>query len=57
MEQTVTAVPETMTDLPAMDFSGISDPFEKFEVSLPFSRTLLATMHAKIHDAHKACGE
>ena len=54
---TVTAVPDTMTDLPAVDLSGYNDPVEKFEMSLPFSRTLLAVMHAKIDDAHKACGE
>ena len=45
-----------MVDLPAVDVSGISDPFEKFEQSLPFNRTLLAVMNAKIEDAHKACG-
>ena len=57
IDQTVTAVPETLTDLPEIDFAGIKDPFEKFEQSLPFNRTLLATMQAKIDDAHKACGE
>ena len=45
-----------MVDLPPIDFAGIADPFEKFEMSLPFNRTLLATMQAKIQIAHEDCG-
>ena len=43
-DNTITVVPETMTDLPAVDTTFISDPIEKFEMSLPFSRTLLQVM-------------
>ena len=45
-----------MVDLPPIDFAGIADPFEKFEMSMPFNRTLLAVMMAKIEEAHKECG-
>ena len=55
-DQIVTAVPETMIDLPPIDFASIADPFEKFEMSLPFNRTLLATMQVKIQSAHEDCG-
>ena len=55
-DQTVTEVPETMVDLPPIDFAGIADPFEKFEMSLPFNRTLLAVMQAKVDIAHQDCG-
>ena len=57
LDETVTAVPETITDLPEVDFAGIMDPFEKFEMSLPFKRTLLSVMQVKIAEAHDACGE
>ena len=41
-----------MVDLPPIDFAGIADPFEKLEMSLPFNRTLLAVMQAKVEIAH-----
>jgi len=46
-----------MKDLPAIDVSGIKDPFAKFEASLPFNRTLVTLMLGKIDEAEKECGE
>ena len=46
-----------MKDLPAIDLSGIKDPYAKFEASLPFNRTLVTQMLGKIDEAEKACGE
>ena len=56
LDETVTIVPELLVDLPPIDFAGIADPFEKFEMSMPFNRTLLAVMVAKINEAHEECG-
>ena len=44
-------------DLPAIDVSGIRDPYAKFEASLPFNRTLLPLLFKQIEEAEKACGE
>ena len=46
-----------MKDLPAIDLEGISDPFAKFEASLPFNRTLVTLMLQKLDEAEKECGE
>lgn len=35
---------DLIKDLPAIDITGIRDPFVKFESSLPFNRTLLPVM-------------
>ena len=44
-------------DLPAIDLSGISDRYAKFEAELPFSRTLVTLMLTKIDEAEKECGD
>ena len=44
-----------MKDLPAIDLEGISDPFAKFEASLPFNRTLVTLMLQKLDEAEKDC--
>lgn len=35
---------DLIKDLPAVDFTGMRDPYKKFEASLPFNRTLLPVM-------------
>ena len=52
-----TEVPAEVKDLPAIDLSGIRDPYAKFEASLPFSRTLLPLLFKQVEDAEKKCGE
>ena len=52
-----TEVPAEVKDLPAVDVSGIRDPYEKFERSLPFSRTLLPLFIKQVEEAEKACGD
>ena len=49
-------VPETIKDLPEVDLTKITDPYAKFEASLPFNRTLLVVMNEKIDEADEACG-
>ena len=44
-------------DLPAIDISGISDRYAKFEAGLPFARTLVTLMLSKIDEAEKECGD
>ena len=51
------AIPDTMTDLKAVNLDGISDPYARFEASLPFARTLIGVMIQKIELAHRDCGE
>ena len=46
-----------MTDLPAIDISGISDVYAKFEASLPFNRTLVSVLIKKIDEAEKESGD
>jgi len=48
---------DLIKDLPAIDIKGIRDPYEKFEASLPFNRTLLPVMLKQIEDAEVECGE
>lgn len=48
-----TPIPETITDLPAVNTIGM-DAYAKFEASLPFNRTLLAVMNEKIDEADEA---
>lgn len=43
-------------DLAAISLSG-KDPYEKFELSLPFCRTLIKTYCAKVYEADRICGE
>ena len=43
-------------DLPEKNLNRISDPFLKFEASLPFSRTILPLMVDKINLAEVQCG-
>jgi len=45
-----------MKDLPAVNWSGINDLYERFEASLPFNRTLITVMMAKIDEATEDCG-
>jgi hypothetical protein len=45
-----------MKDLPEVSWSGISDLYERFEASLPFNRTLITVMMAKIDEANEECG-
>ena len=52
-----TEVPSEMKDLPAIDFSGIRDPYARFEASLPFNRTLVTALVAKVDEAVKECGD
>ena len=52
-----TEVPDTIKDLPAIDFSGIRDPYCRFEASMPFSRTLVTVFIAKVDEAVKECGD
>ena len=46
-----------MKDLPAVDLEGITDRFVRFEMSLPFTRTLINVFENKLNAAHKACGD
>ena len=52
-----TEVPAEVKDLPAIDVSGIRDPYARFEASLPFNRTLLPLFFKQVEDAEKECGE
>ena len=52
-----TEVPDTVKDLPAIDFSGITDPYAKFEASLPFNRILITQMIKIIEETEKDCGD
>ena len=52
-----TEVPAEVKDLPAIDLSGIKDPYEKFEASLPFNRTLVTQLIAKVEEAEKELGD
>ena len=44
-------------DLPAMSLIGITDTYQRFELSLPFSRTLIKRFLGKLSDAEKNCGD
>jgi len=57
MSPTVVPAGVAMKDLPAVDWSGISDTYERFEASLPFNRTLCSVMFAKIDEATQECGD
>jgi len=49
-------VPAEVKDLPAIDISGIRDPYAKFEASLPFNLTLVPQLIAKVEEAEKELG-
>lgn len=57
-KQTVTVVAdlEQVKDLKAIDINKLSDPYDKFEASLPFNRILLPIMLKQIDDADADCG-
>jgi hypothetical protein len=42
-------------DLPAVDIKG-KDPYEKFELGLPFCKILIKDFVAKVEQAHLASG-
>lgn len=44
-------------DLPAANVEGVNDTYLRFELSLPFSRTLINVFVEKVGKAEKACGE
>ena len=52
-----TEIPDTVKDLPAIDFSGIRDPYARFEASLPFNRTLVTVFIQWVEMAIKDCGD
>ena len=44
-------------DLPEIDTKSLSDQYLKFELSLPFCRTMVNRFFAKVEKADKECGE
>ena len=44
-------------DLPAASLAGSNDTYSRFELALPFSRTLITVFLEKVANAEKACGE
>ena len=40
-------------DLPAVSLVGITDVYQRFELSLPFSRMLTKTFLEKVNEAEK----
>ena len=56
-EMVPTEVPNEIKDLPVIDFSGIRDPYARFEASLPFNRTLVTVFLSVVEEALKECGD
>ena len=44
-------------DLPEIDTKSLSDQYLKFELSLPFCRTMVNRFFAKVEKADFECGE
>ena len=48
---------DTGKDLPAPSLMGVTDVYQRFELSLPFSRILIKSFLEKVDEAEKQCGE